>query len=183
MERLGIHGDTDRYQRRPWQLQLQRQRSQLLRQRQYTDHHGKTALEDTVTITAEKKDSQRRGIITWSDGHYLPGNATLQDLVTYAESVNDPVTGYLHVKVSYGSAKIIKTSEDGIVSGIRFTITGNGVNETVTTGENGEIQIDNLTPGEYTVTELADDRYVPQESKTVCVVSGQTAIVEFRQHS
>ena len=140
---------------------------------------AKTAPEDTVTITAEKKDSQRRGIITWSDGHYLPGNATLQDLVTYAESVNDPVTGYLHVKVSYGSAKIIKTSEDGIVSGIRFTITGNGVNETVTTGENGEIQIDNLTPGEYTVTELADDRYVPQESKTVCVVSGQTAIVEF----
>ena len=65
------------------------------------------------------------------------------------------------------------------MSGIRFTITGNGVNETVTTGENGEIQIDNLTPGEYTVTELADDRYVPQESKTVCVVSGQTAIVEF----
>ena len=140
---------------------------------------AKTAPEDTVTITAEKKDSQRRGIITWSDGHYLPGNATLQDLVTYAESVNDPVTGYLHVKVSYGSAKIIKTSEDGIVSGIRFTITGNGVNETVTTGENGEIQIDNLTPGEYTVTELVDDRYVPQESKTVCVVSGQTAIVEF----
>lgn len=140
---------------------------------------AKTAPEDTVTITAEKKDSQRRGIITWSDGHYLPGNATLQDLVTYAESVNDPVTGYLHVKVSYGSAKIIKTSEDGIVSGIRFTITGNGVNETVTTWENGEIQIDNLTPGEYTVTELADDRYVPQESKTVCVVSGQTATVEF----
>lgn len=140
---------------------------------------AKTAPEDTVTITAEKKDSQRRGIITWSDGHYLPGNATLQDLVTYAESVNDPVTGYLHVKVSYGSAKIIKTSEDGIVSGIRFTITGNGVNETVTTGENGEIQIDNLAPGEYTVTELTDDRYVPQESKTVCVVSGQTAIVEF----
>lgn len=140
---------------------------------------AKTAPEDTVTITAEKKDSQRRGIITWSDGHYLPGNATLQDLVTYAESVNDPVTGYLHVKVSYGSAKIIKTSEDGIVSGIRFTITGNGVNETVTTGENGEIQIDNLTPGEYTVTELTDDRYVPQESKAVCVVSGQTAIIEF----
>ena len=140
---------------------------------------AKNAPEDTITITAEKKDSQRRGIITWSDGHYLPGNATLQDLVTYAESVNDPVTGYLHVKVAYGSAKIIKTSEDGIVSGIRFTITGNGVNETVKTGENGEIQIDNLTPGEYTVTELADDRYVPQESKTVCVVSGQTAIVEF----
>ena len=140
---------------------------------------AKTAPEEPVTIKAEKKDSQRRGIITWSDGHYRPGSAAIQDLVTYAEPVNDPVTGYLHVKVSYGSAKIIKTSEDGMVSGIRFTITGNGINETVTTGENGEIQIDHLTPGAYTVTELAEDRYVPQESRTVCVVSGQTAEVPF----
>ena len=140
---------------------------------------AKTAPEEPVTITAEKKESQRRGIITWSDGHYRPGSAAIQDLVTYAEPVNDPVAGSLRVRVSHGSAKIIKTSEDGMVSGIRFTITGNGVNETVTTGENGEIQIDNLTPGAYTVTELADDRYVPQESKTVRVVSGQTAEVPF----
>lgn len=61
--------------------------------------------------------------------------------------------GYLNIKVSLGSAKIVKTSEDGNVSGISFTITGNGVNKTVKTGSNGEIVIDNLSPGTYTVTE------------------------------
>lgn len=131
-----------------------------------------------VTITATKNSLQRRGVIVWSDGIYQPADGN-QDTVTFGQAVDDPIKGYVMVKVSHGSAKILKTSEDGIVSGIRFTITGNGVNETVTTGQNGEIQIDNLTPGEYTVTELADDRYVPQESKVVCVVSGQTAIVEF----
>ena len=50
--------------------------------------------------------------------------------------------GYLNIKVSYGSAKIVKTSEDGKVEGISFTITGNGVNKTVQTGEGGVIQID-----------------------------------------
>lgn len=138
---------------------------------------AETAPTETVTISATKSNT-RKGVVVWSDGHYGP-DGTMQDVVTYSATVSDPVTAFLNLKVSYGSAKIIKTSEDGVVSGIRFTITGNGVNETVTTGENGEIQIDNLVPGEYTVTELADDRYVPQESKTVCVVSGQTAIVEF----
>lgn len=37
---------------------------------------------DTVTITAEKRNSQRRGIITWTDGVYGP-NRKLQDTVTY----------------------------------------------------------------------------------------------------
>ena len=132
---------------------------------------------ETVTISATKNNT-RKGVVVWSDGHYGP-DGTMQDVVTYSATISDPVKAHLNLKVSYGTAKIVKTSEDGKVEGISFTITGNGVNETVTTGENGEIQIDNLTPGEYTVTELADDRYVPQEGKTVCVVSGQTAIVEF----
>lgn len=138
---------------------------------------AETAPTETVTISATKNNT-RKGVVVWSDGHYGP-DGTMQDVVTYSATISDPVKAHLNLKVSYGTAKIVKTSEDGKVEGISFTITGNGVNETVTTGENGEIQIDNLTPGEYTVTELADDRYVPQEGKTVCVVSGQTAIVEF----
>ena len=137
-----------------------------------------TAPSDTVTITAEKKNSQRRGVITWTDGVYGP-NGKLQDIVTYAQSVNDPVKGYLNIKVSYGSAKIVKTSEDGKVEGISFTITGNGVNKTVTTGAGGVIQIDNLTPGVYTVTEQSYDKYEPQEVRRVTVVSGQVATVNF----
>lgn len=137
-----------------------------------------TAPSDTVAITAEKKNSQRRGVITWADGVYGP-NGKLQDTVTYAQSVNDPVKGYLNIKVSYGSAKIVKTSEDGKVEGISFTITGNGVNKTVQTGAGGTIQIDNLTPGVYTVTEQNYDKYEPQEVQPVTVVSGQIATVNF----
>ena len=133
---------------------------------------------DTVTITAEKRNSQRRGVITWTDGVYGP-NGKLQDTVTYAQTVNDPVKGYLNIKVSYGSAKIVKTSEDGKVEGISFTITGNGMNKTVTTGAGGVIQIDNLAPGVYTVTEQNYDKYEPQEVRRVTVVSGQVATVNF----
>lgn len=132
---------------------------------------------DTVTITAEKT-AQRRGIITWTDGVYGPDGG-VQDTVTYAQTVNDPVKGYLNINVSYGSAKIVKTSEDGKVAGITFTVTGNGVNQTVQTGPNGEIQIDNLTPGVYTVTEQNYDKYEPQEVRRVTVVSGQVATVNF----
>ena len=133
---------------------------------------------DTVTITAEKKNSQRRGVITWTDGVYGP-NGKLQDTVTYAQTVNDPVKGYLNIKVSYGSTKIVKTSEDGKVEGVSFTITGNGVNKTVVTGAGGVIQIDNLAPGVYTVTEQSYDKYEPQEVRRVTVVSGQVATVNF----
>ena len=133
---------------------------------------------DTVTITAEKKNSQRRGVITWTDGVYGP-NGKLQDTVTYAQTVNDPVKGYLNIKVSYGSTKIVKTSEDGKVESISFTITGNGVNKTVTTGAGGVIQIDNLSSGVYTVTEQNYDKYEPQEVRRVTVVSGQVATVNF----
>ena len=133
---------------------------------------------DTVSITAEKKGGQRRGIIIWTDGIYGPDRG-LQDIVTYSESVDDPVNGYLRIETSYGSAKIVKTSEDGKVEGLSFTITGKGVNKTVKTGPSGEIQIDNLTPGVYTVIEQNYDKYEPQEVRRVTVVSGQTATVTF----
>lgn len=119
-----------------------------------------TAPERAVTITAEKKNSQRRGVITWTDGVYGP-NGELQDTVTYAQSVNDPVKGYLNIKVSYGSAKIVKTSEDGKVDGVSFRITGNGIDQTLQTKNGGQIQIDNLMPGIYTVTELTEEKYEP----------------------
>lgn len=132
----------------------------------------------SVGITAERRNSQRRGLITWTDATYGP-DSEIQDLVTFSETVSDTLRGYLNVKVSYGSAKIVKTSEDGKVEGISFTIEGNGVKKTVQTGPNGEIQIDNLTPGIFTVTEQNYDRYEPQQSQRVTVVAGQTATVTF----
>ena len=137
-----------------------------------------TAPSDTLTITATKNEAVRRGVVVWTDGKYEPANG-IQDVVSYAQEVSDPVKGYVKVKVSYGSCQIVKTSEDGKVEGIKFTISGNGVNQTVTTGTGGKIQIDNLMPGVYTVTEQAYDRYEPQEVHRVTVVAGQTSNVNF----
>ena len=78
-----------------------------------------------------------------------------------------------------GNCKIVKTSEDGNVADISFTLTGNGVNKTVKTNTSGEIQINDLRPGQYVVTEQSYDKYEPQEARTVTVVSGQTATVTF----
>ena len=78
-----------------------------------------------------------------------------------------------------GNCKIVKTSEDGKVADISFTLTGNGVNKMVKTNATGEIQINGLRPGQYVVTEQNYDKYNPQEARTVTVVSGQTATVTF----
>ena len=129
------------------------------------------------TITA-KKNATRRGVVVWSEGSHNQ-HSSVQDLVSYAQEVNDPVSGYVKMKVSYGSCQIVKTSEDGKVDGLNFTITGNGVNKTVTTANGGKMQIDNLMPGIYTVTEQTYDKYEPQETHRVTVVAGQVATVNF----
>lgn len=50
---------------------------------------------------------------------------------------------------------------------------------TVTTDADGKVQIDDLKPGTYTVTETVFDKYEPQETRTVTVVSNQVATVTF----
>ena len=133
---------------------------------------------DAFTITASKKNSVRRGVVVWSEGKHGTGSS-VQDVVSYAQEVGDPVSGYVKMKVSYGSCQIVKTSEDGKVDGINFTISGNGINQTVTTANGGKFQLDNLMPGVYTVTEQSIDKYVPQETHRVTVVAGQVATVNF----
>ena len=138
---------------------------------------AETASADGVTITAVRNNT-RQGVLVWSDGHYGP-DGTMQDVVTFRDTVSDPMYAYLHLKVSYGSVKIVKTSEDGEVSGISFTVSGNGTGQTVTTNADGEMQLDDLRPGAYTVTEQSSDRYEPQEVRQVTVISGQVATVTF----
>lgn len=133
---------------------------------------------DKVTLTAEKKSSQRRGLIIWSDGAYQPGSGN-QDAVTFGQQVDDPVKGYINLKVSYGSAKIVKMSEDGKVDGITFRIQGEGVDQTVKTENGGVFQLDNIKPGAYTITETEYEQYEPQEVRRITVVSGQVTTVTF----
>lgn len=132
-----------------------------------------------VVVTADKTSGSKRcAVITWTDNVISP-NGGIQDVITYGEEINDPVYGYLKVKVSYGSCKIVKESEDGVVNNIKFHIKGGSIDQDVTTNSNGVIQIDNLAPGKYTITEYTADKYETQSAQTVTVQSGQTATVTF----
>lgn len=135
-----------------------------------------TAPKGAVSITAEKTNGQRKGVVVWTDGNIGGGK---QDLVSYGATVSDPIKGYLNLEVKTGNMKLIKTSEDGKVEGIRFSFVGEGLNTTKTTGANGVIDITDLNPGVYTVTEQSTDKYVPQAVQRVTIVSGQTATVNF----
>lgn len=137
------------------------------------------APKDDVLITVNKKNSQRKAIITWTDEKIGPQSGQLQDIVTFGQSVSDPVKAYLNVKVSLGNAKLKKVSEDGKVDNVKFHISGNGISKDVTTNANGEINIANLAPGNYQISEYTDVKYVPQDTQTVTIVSGQTASVQF----
>lgn len=134
------------------------------------------AIKGSVTVKAEKITAQRSGVVVWTDG--VTGGGT-QDFATYGATVSDQMVGYLNLEVKTGNMKLIKTSEDGKVEGISFTITGEGYSATKTTNSAGEIDITDLNPGVYTVTEQSIDKYEPQATQRVTIVSGQTATVNF----
>lgn len=81
-----------------------------------------------------------------------------------------------------GSLKIIKTSSDGKVEGFSFRVTGaNGYDKTFVTDKNGEILIEGLRIGEYTVSEVVDgvsSAYSRPSDKKANVMTDSTTIVE-----
>ena len=136
-------------------------------------------INDAVTIKLNRRvysTNMSTGFLIWS----VPGKESAnQDMVSGVPADNDPVPSYLKVRTAAGSAKIVKVSEDGKVDGITFRIQGEGVDQTVKTANGGVIQVDNLKPGVYTVTETEYDKYIPQEVRRVTVVSGQVSTVNF----
>lgn len=135
---------------------------------------SKNMIMDPVTFEFRKDIPVAGDMLIW-------GRPGYQTMMTGA---SDPVSFFVKIKTeTYGTAKIVKTSEDGIVSGIPFHISGtdilgNKVDETVTTGENGQIK-EKLLPGTYLVKELPVDRYVPPSAQYVTIESGQTSTVHF----
>lgn len=107
------------------------------------------------------------------------GDASLQDVITGVENDADPIRAYFKVKTSSGNLKLIKTSEDGNVANVEFTIKGDGYSKTAKTNSKGEFELTDLVPGKYTVTEHTPTEYAEQKSKTVNVESGKTATVSF----
>lgn len=131
---------------------------------------SKKMIEAPVSITAQKV------IPNSLDNMLIWGSAGKQ---TMCSGAADPVYFYLNIKTeTTGVGHIVKHSEDGKVDGIRFTISGNGVNQTVTTKADGTVDIE-LMPGVYTVTEENIDKYEPQKTQRITIVSGNTSTVTF----
>lgn len=136
-----------------------------------------TPIAGDIRVSASKTNGVRSGVVVWTDGNKGAG---IQDVVTYGENVSDPVSAYLRLEMeALGTMHLVKTSEDGVVAGISFTISGNGITKTVTTGRDGTIDVSELMAGTYTVTEADIERYTPQTSQQVTIVGGQTSTVTF----
>lgn len=133
------------------------------------------AFDGTVRITAT-----RNNVPTVSSSAKLIayGDPNLQDVVTGVENAEE-VKAYLNVETPTGTIALKKTSEDGVVADIQFTIKGEGVNKTVTTDENGNLTVEGLFPATYTITEQPIDRYEPQQTQTVTLIGGKTTTVNF----
>lgn len=133
-------------------------------------------------------------VVTGSDGivqidNLKPGTYTVTEYPSDAYVPQAPKTVTVkpgevaevefYNKLERGNLRLIKTSEDGNVAGIKMNISGNGVNKDVVTGSNGTVLEEGLLPGTYTVTEYPSELYVPQDPQTVTVVKNQTAEVKF----
>ena len=136
---------------------------------------SETAFDGSVRITAT-----RSNVPTVSSSAKLIayGDPSLQDVVTGVENA-DAVKAYLNVETPTGTIALKKTSEDGVVAGISFTIKGENFNKTVTTDENGNLTVEGLFPGTYTITEQSMDKYEPQETQTITLIGGKTTTVNF----
>ena len=98
------------------------------------------ALNGSVRITATRNNIP---VVSESAKLIAYGDDSLQDVVTGVENA-EPVSAYLNIDTPTGNVELKKTSEDGVVAGIRFTIEGNGIRQTVTTDENGSIRIEGV---------------------------------------
>ena len=81
-----------------------------------------------------------------------------------------------------GGLLIQKTSEDGVLKGFTFLVEGEGYFETFITDGAGTIYIEDLAPGEYTITEQESEltaRYEIPAGQTVTVTAEEATTVEF----
>ena len=81
-----------------------------------------------------------------------------------------------------GGLLIQKTSEDGVLEGFTFLVEGEGYSQTFVTDGAGTIYIEDLAPGEYTITEQESEltaRYEIPAGQTVTVTAEEATTVEF----
>ena len=133
------------------------------------------AVKGTVRITAARNNTPT---VSSSAKMIAYGDPNLQDVITGVENV-DTVKAYINVETPTGTIALKKTSEDGVVEGISFTIKGENYRKTVETDANGNMTVEDLFPGTYTVTEQPIDHYEQPKTQTVTVIGGETSTVTF----
>ena len=163
----------------------------------YSDTNGDGKLDKDDTLLGEMKELDG-GVYQMSElryGKYLvketkaPTGFVLDEDV-YAVSIeengktytvkNKAGVGFINA-AQKGSLKIVKTSSDGKVEGFSFRVTGVDYDQTFKTDKNGEIVIEGLRIGDYTVSEVSDKAsagYILPADKQVTVKVDATAIVQ-----
>ena len=163
----------------------------------YSDTNGDGKLDNDDTLLGEMKELDG-GVYQMSElryGKYLvketkaPTGFVLDEDV-YAVSIeengktytveNKAGVGFINA-AQKGSLKIVKTSSDGKVEGFSFRVTGVDYDQTFKTDKNGEIVIEGLRIGDYTVSEVSDKAsagYILPADKQVTVKVNATAIVQ-----
>ena len=125
----------------------------------------------TISLVKSTNISANAQLVAW-------GDPNLQDVITGIEKPDD-VKASFKIATPGGNLDIVKTSEDGNISGITMTVSGKDFSQTVKTDANGKISLKGLVPGTYTVTEHVSDYYEPQDAKTITITAGKTTTVSF----
>lgn len=164
----------------------------------YVDTNNDKKLDANDTLLGKLTESER-GIYNMSGlvyggyfvketvapkGFILDSNAYYFEIAENGKTVvveNEAGKGFVNVSQS-GSLKIVKTSSDGKVEGFSFRVTSeNGYDETFTTDKNGEIFIEDIRLGTYTISEIANgasSNYIMPAAKTATVVQDSVTKVE-----
>lgn len=120
--------------------------------------------------------------VSIDSGDFKPSVSRISDSEIRLTYVFDATEKDIVDEKKEGSLKIVMKSSDGKSEGFSFRVTGaDGYNQVFVTDKNGQIVIDNLSIGEYTVSEISDSvsaDYILPADKTVTVTEGIVTTVE-----
>ena len=154
---------------------------------------GEPLLVDGAEVTAEVEFTPESADGTVELTYTLDGSTLAGTTIVVFETLySDGVEIAAHTDINdeaqtitiepRGGLLIQKTSEDGVLEGFTFLVEGEGYSETFTTDGAGTIYIEDLAPGEYTVTEQESElttRYEIPAGQTVTVTAEEATTVEF----
>ena len=143
----------------------------------YSDTNGDGKLDKDDTLLGEMKELDG-GVYQMSELRY--GKYLVKETKAPTGLENKAGVGFINA-AQKGSLKIVKTSSDGKVEGFSFRVTGVDYDQTFKTDKNGEIVIEGLRIGDYTVSEVSDKAsagYILPADKQATVKVDATAIVQ-----